>query len=70
MFDGLIDTVKGWIASFVEYTLWRILYFVEVGVCKFVAFVEEILEIFTGEKTVTYDGKDDYLINNDLSLIH
>ncbi|MCR5105406.1 MAG: hypothetical protein K6B68_13310, partial [Eubacterium sp.] len=63
MFDGLVDTIKGWVASFVEYTLWRIFYWVEIGCVRFVALVEDVIEIFTGEKTVKYEGSDMYLIN-------
>ena len=63
MFDGLIDTVKGWIASFIEFTLWRIFWFVEIMVVKFVGFVESIMEIFTGERTVKYNDSDKTLIN-------
>ena len=63
MFDSLIDTVKGWIASFVEFMLWRILYWIEVLIVRFVGFMEDIMEIFTGEKAVTYNGKSNYLIN-------
>ena len=63
MFDGLIDTVKGWIASFIEFTLWRIFWFVEIIVVKFVGFVESIMEIFTGERTVKYNDSDKTLIN-------
>ena len=63
MFDSLIDTVKGWIASFIEYILWRIFWFIEIVVVRFVAFMESIMEIFTGEKTVKYNGQDATLIN-------
>ena len=61
--DGLIDTVKGWVASFIEFTLWRIFWFVEVVVVRIVAFLETIMEIFTGEKTVKYNDNDVTLIS-------
>ena len=63
MFDGIIETVKGWIQSFVEYTLWRIFYWIEIILLKFMAIVEGIMKIFTGEDMVKYNGKDAYLIN-------
>ena len=63
MFDGIIDTIKGWVASFIEYTLWRIFWFIEIVVVKFVGFMESVMMIFTGEKTVKYNGEDNYLLN-------
>ena len=52
--DGLVETISNWWNSFLENTLWRIFWFVEVAICKVMGFLEEVMMVFTGETEVTY----------------
>lgn len=54
LLDGLVETISNWWNSFLENTLWRILWFVEVAICKVMGFLEEVMMVFTGETEVTY----------------
>ena len=42
------ETINGWIQSFLENTVWRLLYYLEIMLCKISAIVEDIMMIFTG----------------------
>ena len=57
------ETINGWIQSFLENTVWRLLYYLEIMLCKIIAIVEDIMMIFTGEKPVSYKGEDTLLID-------
>ena len=56
------EMIDNWITKFLENTIWRLLYLLEVGVCKVVAWMEEIMQIFTGEVPVEYNNKSESLI--------
>ena len=56
------EMIDNWITKFLENTIWRLLYLIEVGVCKVVAWMEEIMQIFTGEVPVEYNNKSESLI--------
>ncbi len=56
------EMIDNWITKFLENTIWRLLYLLEVGICKVVAWMEEIMQIFTGEVPVEYNNKSESLI--------
>ena len=56
------EMIDNWITKFLENTIWKLLYLLEVGVCKVVAWMEEIMQIFTGEVPVEYNNKSESLI--------
>ena len=60
---SLLDPIKDWFSSLVENVLYRIFYFLETLILRFVALVEDTMMIFTGEKTITYESKDTTLID-------
>ncbi len=62
-FLDIEETINGWIQSFLENTIWRLLYYIEIAICRIIALVEEIMMIFTGEKPVIYNDEDTLLID-------
>lgn len=59
----LKETINGWIQDILENIVWRILYYIEIFICRIIALVEEVMMIFTGEDTVRYNNKDVTLID-------
>ncbi len=57
------ETISSWFQSFIENTYYRALYWIEIFLLKFVALVEDTMMVFTGEKTIVYNGRSNYLIN-------
>ena len=56
------EMISNWWTSVVENVFWRILWWIEIAVCKLVGLMESVMMIFTGETPVTYKGKSDSLI--------
>ena len=65
---GMIsDAIGDAVQSVVDYILYNfvyiLFYYLECCFCKLVWIADQIYEVFTGAKTVTYDGKSSFLIN-------
>lgn len=56
------EMISNWWTSVVENVFWRILWWIEIAVCKLVAQMEDVMMIFTGEIPVKYNEKSDSLI--------
>lgn len=61
--DSIVETLKDWIMTALEYTVFLVLYYIEVALVWILSLVESLLEIFTGEKDVLYSGKSTTLVN-------
>ena len=46
------EMIDNWWTKFLENTVWRIFYWIEISVCKILAWMESIMEIFTGEAVI------------------
>ncbi|MBR6172319.1 MAG: hypothetical protein IKQ49_04000, partial [Eubacterium sp.] len=58
-----IDSIKNWFEQMVENIFFRLLYWLETLILRFIALVEDTMMIFTGERTVKYNTKDTTLID-------
>ena len=58
-----IDSIKNWFESMVENLFFKLFYWLETLILRFVALVEDTMMIFTGERTVKYNTKDTTLID-------
>ena len=71
MFASAFNAVKGAlgnlissaIESILNATLFRLFYYIEIGLCKIVGILNEMFEVFAGINKVTYNNEKDYLIN-------
>ena len=63
MLDGLIDSIKGYIQSFIEYVFFGIFWLIEAFFCRFIDAMEDMMNIFTGEKDIIYNDNPSSLIN-------
>lgn len=69
--DGFIDTILNGLFDIIQSALeialgtflGRVLYFAETGLCKIVAMLDQMFQVFAGITKVSYDGEADYLIN-------
>ena len=50
------EMINNWWTSFLETTIWRLLYLIEVFLCRILAFMESVMEVFTGETKVIYNA--------------
>ena len=60
---ALGSTISSAIESILNATLFRLLYYLEIGLCKIVGLLNEMFEVFAGINKVTYNGEKEYLIN-------
>ena len=63
VFSDVIDSIKGWFQSLIENLIYRLFYLLESLILRFVALVEDTMEVFTGERQVTYNTKGTSLID-------
>ena len=63
MLDGLIDSIKGYIQSFIEYVFFGIFWLIEALFCRFIDAMEGMMNIFTGEQDIIYNENPSSLIN-------
>ncbi len=61
--DDILDGVKTFFMSILDYTLWAALYLIEVTLLFFISLMEKLMMIFTGETPVKYKGESMSLIN-------
>ena len=61
--DAIGGAIKSLWEAFLEHTLWRLLHFLETLLLRFIALIEDVMMVFTGEKTVEYNHQDSVLIN-------
>ena len=61
--DGLFDIIQSALEAVLNAFLGKILYFIETALCKILALLDQMFQIFAGITKVTYDGSKDYLIN-------
>ena len=61
--QGLFDVIFSVMELVLDSFVGRLLYYAETGLCKIVGILNEMFFIFAGIDKVTYDGKDDYLVN-------
>ena len=49
MLDGLIDSIKGYIQSFIEYVFFGIFWLIEAFFCRFIDAMEDMIpyDVFT-----------------------
>ena len=65
--NGIRDVVGDGITSLLESILkllvFRLFYYLEKALCWLVGILMELFEVFAGLEPVTYNGREDYLIN-------
>ena len=57
------DTVASGLEAVLNATIYRLLYYIEYGLCWIVGMLDQMFQVFAGIVKVSYDGEPDYLIN-------
>ena len=57
------DTISDAIEKILNLTIFRLLYFIEIAICRIVNMLNQMFEVFAGLTKVSYNGEHDYLIN-------
>ena len=71
MLDGIIsgirdvigDGITSLLESILKLLVFRLFYYLEKALCWLVGILMELFEVFAGLEPVTYNGREDYLIN-------
>ena len=63
IFSSAIDSIKSWLQSLIENTLYWLLWWLETMVLRLVSLLEDVMKVFTGEKNVSYNTKDTTLVD-------
>ena len=63
---GIPDTIGNALKSAFDYvlenTIYKGLYLLVAGLCRIIGYLDEMFKIFSGQETVTYDGRATYLL--------
>ena len=71
MLDGIVsgirdvigDGITSLLESILKLLVFRLFYYLEKALCWLVGILMELFEVFAGLEPVTYNGREDYLIN-------
>ena len=71
MFDSIWSTISGWLGdtlssileSVLYATIFKLCYFVEATLCRIIAILSELFDVFAGVDRVTYNGESNFLMN-------
>ena len=65
-FAGIPDMIGNALKSAFDYvlenTIYKLFYLIIAGLCRIVGYLDQMFKIFSGQETVTYDGKPTYLL--------
>ena len=67
MFDTVVeainDTLGSTIEQILENTIYKWMYYLIIGLCKVVGYLDSFYKVFSGQAKVNYDGSHTFLIN-------
>ena len=61
--DGAGDAIASALEAVLNATIYKLLYYLDIGLCKIVGVLDEMFQVFAGINKVTYNGERDYLVN-------